>query len=92
MAASAPQGMRMDQSSEMQDGEDAGGETTLFPKSMLGGKECKAGDELRFRVVREHEQEVEVEFEGYGSKDNEDTEDVSPESGSGDTPEQSYYD
>jgi len=39
--------------------EDAGNETALLPKSMLG--ECQVGDTITVKVVAEHEGEFEVE-------------------------------
>lgn len=44
------------------DSQDAGGETALLPKSILAGKEFKPGEEVVLKIVRIHDDEVEVEY------------------------------
>lgn len=41
---------------------DEGSETALIPKSLLAGKQFKPGDEVVLRIVRDYEDEVEVEY------------------------------
>ena len=53
--------------------EDAEGETALLPKNICPG--MKPGDELRLRVVRVHEDQYEVEYEGKGGEKAEPPED-----------------
>ncbi|MEN6532766.1 MAG: hypothetical protein ABFD89_03835 [Bryobacteraceae bacterium] len=42
--------------------EESGASTALVPKSVLGGKAFKVGDEVVLRIVHEYEDEVEVEY------------------------------
>lgn len=42
--------------------EDEGGTTALLPKSILGGKDFKPGEEVVLKIVRIHDDEVEVEY------------------------------
>lgn len=42
--------------------ETEGGTTALLPKSVLGGKDFEPGDEVVLKVVKVHEDEVEVEY------------------------------
>ena len=37
-------------------------ETALLPKSVLGGKEFKVGEEVVLKIVHDHGEEVEVEY------------------------------
>lgn len=41
---------------------DDGGETALIPKSMFGDAEVKPGDEIRLKVVRSFDDEIEVAY------------------------------
>lgn len=52
----ADEGDGADESSE---GE---GKTALIPKSLLGGKEFKVGDEVVLKITHEYEDEVAVEY------------------------------
>jgi hypothetical protein len=38
------------------------GETALLPKSILGGKDFKPGEEVVLKIVRMHDDEVEVAY------------------------------
>lgn len=42
--------------------EDMGEATALLPKSVLGGKEFKPGEEVVLKIVHIYEDEVEVEY------------------------------
>lgn len=42
--------------------EDAGEETALLNKSVLGGKHFEVGDEVVLRIVGMHDNEVEVQY------------------------------
>lgn len=42
--------------------ETEGGTTALLPKSVLGGKDFEPGEEVVLKVVKVHEDEVEVEY------------------------------
>lgn len=46
-------------------------ESVLLPKSILGGKQFKVGDEIVLKIVHEYEDEIEVEY----AKDKPDKED-----------------
>lgn len=39
-----------------------GGQTALLPKSILGGKEFKAGEEVVLKITHVYEDEVAVEY------------------------------
>lgn len=41
---------------------DESGETALLPKSILAGKEFRPGEEVVLKIVRVHDDEVEVEY------------------------------
>lgn len=43
-------------------GEAPEGTTALIPKTLLGGKEFKVGEEVVLKIVHEYEDEVEVEY------------------------------
>lgn len=47
---------------EGQEKETSGGETAVLPKSILGGKEFKPGEEVVLKVVRIHGDSVEVAY------------------------------
>lgn len=47
------------------EGATEGGETVLIPKSLLQGKEYKAGETIRLKVVHIYEDELEVQPETY---------------------------
>ena len=70
--AAAPSEAESDNSGnpEMQEDQDdqAQGETTLIPKSMLGDRECQPGEKLDFEVVHVYDGEVEVKFTGYNEE------------------------
>lgn len=44
------------------DSQDTGGETALLPKSILAGKDFKPGEEVVLKIVRIHDDEVEVQY------------------------------
>lgn len=44
------------------DDEQMEGETALLPKSILAGKEFKPGDEVVLKIVKEHGDQVEVQY------------------------------
>lgn len=50
--------------SETQDNQDSG-ETALIPKSITGGRDCKVGEQLVFRVNAIHDDQLEVSFVKY---------------------------
>lgn len=43
-------------------GERYSGETAILPKTVLGGKEFKVGEEVVLKIVAMHENDVEVEY------------------------------
>ena len=55
-----------DRSEQQQDDDSA---TALIPKSLLGDKEFKAGDEVVLKIVHIYEDEVEVEYAKEGKED-----------------------
>jgi len=44
-------------------------ETALLPKTILGGKEFKPGEEVVLKIVADHGEEVEVEYATEPAKD-----------------------
>lgn len=58
---------------EVGDEEQMDGETALLPKSILGGKEFQPGQEVVLKIVREHGDQVEVQYatekDGEGEED-----------------------
>lgn len=77
---------------DTQDTDESGnqsGETALLPKSVLGNTPCKVGDTITFRVVAEHEKEIEVAKEDSESSSedaNEGGEPAAPEAPMGGPP------
>lgn len=60
------------------------GETALLPKSILGGKEFKPGEEVVLEIVHIYEDEVEVKYASEeGSKEEEAGETASMEKAEG---------
>lgn len=61
-----------DETKPEQEMEKEGGATALLPKSVLGGKDFQPGEEVVLKVVKVHEDEVEVEYatgeKGEGTK------------------------
>lgn len=51
-----------DEDAPVEEAEDSGAETALLPKSMVAGMEVKAGDEIRLKIVKLYDDEVEVEY------------------------------
>lgn len=65
----------MPETEEGQEMDESGGKTALLPKSILGGKEFKPGEEVVLKITHVYEDEVAVEYatepegkEGYGSE------------------------
>jgi hypothetical protein len=58
--------------SETDNDSETEGETALLSKSIFGDHEPKAGDTCKFKVVRVHEDEVEVEYVKHESAKGED--------------------
>lgn len=56
------EGAPAEEAAETPKDEAAEGETALLPKTILGGKTFKPGDEVVLKIVREYENEVEVEY------------------------------
>lgn len=50
---------------------DESGETALLPKSILAGKEFRPGEEVVLKIVRVHDDEVEVEYAPEKPKESE---------------------
>lgn len=42
--------------------ETEGGQTALLPKSVLGGKDFEPGEEVVLKIVKVHEDEIEVQY------------------------------
>lgn len=49
-------------------------ETTIIPKAVLGGRECKPGEKLEFEVTDVMEDSVAVKFSGYQEEEEPETE------------------
>lgn len=70
MYSDAPEGAASAEPKEEQK-PDEGGETTLVPKTMLAGKHFDIGEEVVFKIVGMHDDQVEIAYatgEGEGEK------------------------
>jgi hypothetical protein len=61
----------------------SGGKTAMINKEVCGGKEYKAGEEIRLRIVKDHGNELEVECTGSEEMEEPSESYGAPEGGSG---------
>jgi hypothetical protein len=68
--ADAPAPPQGDDSDPKAEGDDSA--TGLLPKSVLGGKELKPGDECTLQIVADHGDEYEVKYADQGAEEPQD--------------------